>query len=108
MQPSSVAPRSPVARRPRLPAAAAVCVMALLTAGGTKAYSLYINPGNSYWRDGHLTGVPTGAAPEGAYMVTSGTHVNGGTFYGGAIVAGHPSDATDNAVQAGITAAGHR
>lgn len=47
-----------------------------LTAGGTKAYSLYINPGNSYWRDGHLTGVPTGAAPEGAYMVTSGTHVN--------------------------------
>ncbi len=23
-----------------------------------------------YWRDGHLTGVPTDAAPEGAYMVT--------------------------------------
>lgn len=52
-----------------------------LTAGGTKAYSLYINPGNSYWRDGHLTGVPTGAAPEGAYMVTSGTHVNGGCCF---------------------------
>ncbi|MCQ9133106.1 arabinofuranosidase catalytic domain-containing protein [Streptomyces hilarionis] len=52
-----------------------------LTAGGAKAYSLYINPGNSYWRDGHLTGVPTGAAPEGAYMVTSGAHVNGGCCF---------------------------
>ncbi|GAA4628202.1 hypothetical protein GCM10023196_043610 [Actinoallomurus vinaceus] len=52
-----------------------------LTVGGGKAYSLYINPGNSYWRDGHLTGVPTGTAPEGMYMVTSGTHVNGGCCF---------------------------
>ncbi|MEU0945518.1 arabinofuranosidase catalytic domain-containing protein [Streptomyces canus] len=52
-----------------------------LTAGGNKTYSLYINPGNSYWRDGHLTGVPTGSAPEGAYMVTSGTHVNSGCCF---------------------------
>jgi hypothetical protein len=52
-----------------------------LTVGGGKAYSLYINPGNSYWRDGHLSGVPTGTAPEGAYMVTSGTHVNGGCCF---------------------------
>jgi hypothetical protein len=52
-----------------------------LTIGGAKAYSLYINPGNSYWRDGHLTGIPTGSAPEGAYMVTSGTHVNGGCCF---------------------------
>jgi len=52
-----------------------------LTIGGGKAYSLYINPGNSYWRDGHLTGVPTGAAPEGLYMVTSGTHVNSGCCF---------------------------
>jgi non-reducing end alpha-L-arabinofuranosidase len=52
-----------------------------LTVGGHKAYSLYINPGNSYWRDGHLTGVPTGSAPEGEYMVTSGTHVNGGCCF---------------------------
>ncbi|WP_330274839.1 ricin-type beta-trefoil lectin domain protein [Lentzea sp. NBC_00516] len=52
-----------------------------LTVGGGKAYSLYINPGNSYWRDGHLTGVPTGSAPEGMYMVTSGTHVNGGCCF---------------------------
>ncbi|WP_432933453.1 arabinofuranosidase catalytic domain-containing protein [Microbispora sp. CA-135349] len=52
-----------------------------LTVGGGKAYSLYIRPGNSYWRDGHATGVPTGSAPEGVYMVTSGTHVNGGCCF---------------------------
>jgi hypothetical protein len=52
-----------------------------LSIGGGKAYSLYIKPGNSYWRDGHLTGVPTGSAPEGAYMVTSGTHVNSGCCF---------------------------
>ena len=52
-----------------------------LTIADSKAYSLYINPGNSYWRDGHLTGVPTGSAPEGMYMVTSGTHVNGGCCF---------------------------
>jgi non-reducing end alpha-L-arabinofuranosidase len=52
-----------------------------LTAGGNKAYSLYINQRNSYWRDGHLTGVPTGSAPQGVYMVTSGTHVNSGCCF---------------------------
>ncbi|MBO3751219.1 lectin [Streptosporangiaceae bacterium NEAU-GS5] len=52
-----------------------------LTVGGNKAYSLFINPNNSYWRDGHTTGVPTGTAPEGMYMVTSGTHVNGGCCF---------------------------
>jgi len=52
-----------------------------LAVGGSKAYSLYINPGNSYWRDGHLTGVPTGSAPEGMYAVLSGTHVNNGCCF---------------------------
>ena len=52
-----------------------------LTVGGSKAYSLFINPSNSYWRDGHLSGIPTGSAPEGMYMVTSGTHVNGGCCF---------------------------
>jgi hypothetical protein len=52
-----------------------------LTVGGSKAYSLFINPSTGYWRDGHLTGVPTGSAPEGMYMVTSGTHVNGGCCF---------------------------
>jgi len=44
-------------------------------------YSLFIQPGNSYWRDGSRTGIPTGAAPEGLYMVTSGTHVNAGCCF---------------------------
>ncbi|GAA1776550.1 arabinofuranosidase catalytic domain-containing protein [Luedemannella helvata] len=73
-QGSSVVPGS-TSSRP------AVATSESLTVGGAKAYSLYINPGNSYWRDGHLTGVPTGAAPEGMYMVTSGTHVNGGCCF---------------------------
>jgi hypothetical protein len=52
-----------------------------LSANGNKVYSLYINPGNSYWRNGSSTGVPTGSAPEGLYMVTSGTHVNSGCCF---------------------------
>jgi hypothetical protein len=52
-----------------------------LTVGGAKVYSLYINPGNSYWRNGSASGVPTGSAPEGMYMVTSGTHVNNGCCF---------------------------
>lgn len=52
-----------------------------LNVGGNKVYALYINPGNSYWRDGHKTGVPTDSAPEGMYMVTSGTHVNSGCCF---------------------------
>jgi hypothetical protein len=52
-----------------------------LAVGGSKTYALHTNPGNSYWRDGHLTGIPTGTAPEGMYMVTSGTHVNSGCCF---------------------------
>ncbi|GAA1651469.1 arabinofuranosidase catalytic domain-containing protein [Catellatospora bangladeshensis] len=73
-QGSSVVPGSPQSRP-------AVATTESLTVGGSKAYSLYINPGNSYWRDGHLTGVPTGSAPEGMYMVTRGTHVNSGCCF---------------------------
>jgi len=73
-QGSSVVPGSPQSRP-------ATATTESLTVGGSKAYSLYINPGNSYWRDGHLTGVPTGSAPEGMYMVTSGTHVNSGCCF---------------------------
>ncbi len=32
--------------------------------------------GAGYWRDGHLTGAPTGAAPDGTHAVTGGPHVN--------------------------------
>jgi non-reducing end alpha-L-arabinofuranosidase len=52
-----------------------------LSVGGAKAYSLYINPKNSYWHNGAGSGVPTGSAPQGVYMVTSGTHVNGGCCF---------------------------
>ncbi|WP_433618618.1 arabinofuranosidase catalytic domain-containing protein [Dactylosporangium sp. CA-139114] len=52
-----------------------------LTVGGSKAYSLYINAGNSYWHNGSGSGVPTGSAPEGMYMITSGTHVNSGCCF---------------------------
>ncbi|GAA2881215.1 alpha-L-arabinofuranosidase [Actinoplanes cyaneus] len=73
-QGSAAVPGSPQSRP-------AVATTESLSVGGAKAYSLYINPGNSYWRDGHLTGVPTGSAPEGMYMVTSGTHVNSGCCF---------------------------
>ncbi|WP_051450357.1 arabinofuranosidase catalytic domain-containing protein [Actinospica robiniae] len=52
-----------------------------LTVGGSKVYSLYVNPGNSYWHNGSSSGIPKGSSPQGAYMVTSGTHVNGGCCF---------------------------
>jgi hypothetical protein len=52
-----------------------------LTVAGNKVYSLYINSGNSYWHDGSKSGMPLGSSPQGAYMVTSGTHVNGGCCF---------------------------
>jgi hypothetical protein len=59
----------------------AVATNESLTVGGRRVYSLFIKPGNSYWRDGSRSGIPTGAAPEGMYMVTSGTHVNAGCCF---------------------------
>jgi hypothetical protein len=73
-QGSSVVPGSTQSRP-------AVATTESLVVGGVKAYSLFINPGNSYWRDGHASGVATGSQPEGMYMVTSGTHVNGGCCF---------------------------
>jgi hypothetical protein len=48
---------------------------------GNKAYSLYINPSNSYWVDASKSGIATGSQPEGMYMVTSGTHFNSGCCF---------------------------
>jgi len=59
----------------------AVATTESLTVNGKKVYSLYIKPGNSYWRDGSKSGVPTGSQPEGLYMVTSGTHYNAGCCF---------------------------
>jgi hypothetical protein len=49
--------------------------------GGNKAYSLYINPSNSYWVDASKSGIATGSQPEGMYMVTSGKHSNSGCCF---------------------------
>jgi hypothetical protein len=42
--------------------------------GGSKAYGLYIEQQMAYWADGSKKGMPLGAAPQGIYMVASGTH----------------------------------
>ena len=52
-----------------------------VTVGGHKVYSLYINAGNCYWHDGSKSGLPTGAQPEGMYMVTSSRHANAGCCF---------------------------
>jgi hypothetical protein len=52
-----------------------------LTVSGHKVYSLYIDPHVSYWRDGSKTGMATGTQPEGIYLITSGTHYNGGCCF---------------------------
>jgi non-reducing end alpha-L-arabinofuranosidase len=49
-------------------------------AGGNKVYGVYISPGNGY-RDDSTSGVATGSDPQGAYMVTSATHVNNGCCF---------------------------
>ena len=55
--------------------AAALPVMA----GGYQVYGLFVAAAVGY-RDNSITGVATGAAPQGEYMVASGTHVNGGVL----------------------------
>jgi len=52
-----------------------------LSVSGHQVYSLYIDPHVSYWRDGSMTGMATGSQPEGIYMITSGTHKNGGCCF---------------------------
>jgi hypothetical protein len=52
-----------------------------LNVSGNKVYSLYTRPSQAYWRDGSASGLPLGASPQGVYMVTSGTHFNGGCCY---------------------------
>ena len=47
-----------------------------VTAGGHAVYGVSVQAGVGY-RDNSTTGVPTGSAAQGAYMVTSGHHVDG-------------------------------
>ncbi len=60
---------------------AASATAELLTVGGNKVYSLYTKTSQAYWRDGSKSGMPTGAAPQGIYIVTSGKHFNSGCCY---------------------------
>jgi hypothetical protein len=46
-----------------------------VSAGGHKVYGVWISPGVGYRFTGVARGVATNGAPEGAYMVASGTHV---------------------------------
>jgi hypothetical protein len=50
------------------------------TVGGVKVYGVYVAAGVGY-RNDSTSGVPTGSAAQGAYMVASGTHVNGGCCF---------------------------
>ncbi|HZL21275.1 MAG TPA: arabinofuranosidase catalytic domain-containing protein [Polyangia bacterium] len=52
-----------------------------LTLGGHKVYSLYMKTSQAYWRDGSKSGMPTGSAPQGIYMVTSGKHYGSGCCF---------------------------
>lgn len=66
--------------------AAALPVMA----GGHKVYGIYVSAGVGY-RNNATSGVARNGAAEGMYMVTSGTHVNGGCCfdYGNAETSGN-------------------
>jgi len=48
---------------------------------GHKVYSLYMKTSQAYWRDGSKSGMPTGSAPQGIYMVTSGKHYGSGCCF---------------------------
>jgi hypothetical protein len=51
------------------------------TVSGHKVYSLYMKTSQAYWRDGSKSGMPTGSAPQGIYMVTSGKHFGSGCCF---------------------------
>jgi len=83
---------------------------------GNSGNSYAIKAGNA--QSGNLTTMyngprPSGYSPmkkEGAIVLGVGgdnSHTGEGTFFEGAITFGYPSDATDNAVQANIVAAGY-
>lgn len=52
-----------------------------LMVGGHKVYSLYMKTSQAYWRDGSMSGMPTGNSPQGIYMVTSGKHFGSGCCF---------------------------
>ncbi|HEY3750857.1 MAG TPA: arabinofuranosidase catalytic domain-containing protein [Pseudonocardiaceae bacterium] len=51
-----------------------------ITAGGHKVYGVFVAPGVGY-RDDTTSGVATGSAAQGVYMVAAGGHVNSGCCF---------------------------
>jgi hypothetical protein len=51
-----------------------------ITAGGHKVYGVFVAPGVGY-RDDTTSGVATGSAAQGVYMVAAGNHVNSGCCF---------------------------
>jgi hypothetical protein len=60
---------------------AAVATAESINIHGNKVYSVYTKPGQGYFHDGSRSGIATGDAAEGIYMVTSGTHINNGCCF---------------------------
>ena len=103
-----------------VPTQTSTYVTAVLKNNGTTEYAL--RGGNA--ASGSLTtyykgGLPGGWSPmkkQGAIVLGSGgdcckpgggANLSAGTFYEGSIVTGYPSDATEDAVQANVVAAGY-
>jgi hypothetical protein len=83
---------------------AATATAESLTVSGNKVYSLYTKSSQAYWNDGSQTGMPKGSAPQGIYMVTSGTHVSDGCCYdygNGEVSRNYESSVTMDAVYFG-------
>ncbi len=53
---------------------------AQISLNGNKAYGVFVAPGTGY-RDDSTSGIATGDQAEAEYMVTSGTHFNGGCCF---------------------------
>jgi hypothetical protein len=93
-------------------------VTAMLKNDGTTTFALKGSNAQSgtlttLW-NGHLPGGYSPMKKQGAIVLGSGgdccaagRNLSLGTFYEGAIVSGFPTDATDNAIQANIIAAGY-
>ena len=60
--------------------ALASATAAPVTAGGHKAYGVYVAPGTGY-RDDSTSGIATGDAAEGEYAILDGTHYNNGCCF---------------------------
>ena len=100
------------------PTQTAAFVTAVLKNNGTTEFALRGGDATSGSLGTYYKGaLPSGYSPmkkQGAMVLGSGgdccvmnTSLSQGTFYEGCLVSGYPSDATENAVQANVMAAGY-